>query len=228
MQSKKPRICQFSGQETFCGRISRSRLSLTKRFKVQNELQAQDKYLSSRELELYEDAVNNGARPISASLSKEMLNLFVAGSTCLEIQNLNQGITEKDVVYCRVRNRWDEQREEYVQSWTQKIKLKLLNQKLESLDHVTNIIQAYHKSENEQLLRYIQTGKEEDKPKTWIHGSKSYKETIEILQKLTGEDRVQKIKTEQNINVQSNQTIEVLTPELQDVLLKRLSGEDEQ
>jgi len=47
------------------------------------------------------------------------------------------------------------------------------------------------------------------------------------LQKLTGEDRVQKIKTEQNINVQSNQTIEVLTPELQDVLLKRLSGEDE-
>lgn len=157
-----------------------------------------------------------------------MLNLFVNGSTCLEIQNLNQGITEKDVVYCRVRNRWDEQREEYVQSLTQKIKIKLLNQKLESLDHVTNVLQAYHKSENEQLLRYIQTGKEEDRPKTWINGSSTYKATIEILQKLTGEDRVQKIKTEQNINVQSNQTIEVLTPELQDVLLKRLSGEDEQ
>lgn len=157
-----------------------------------------------------------------------MLNLFVNGSTCLEIQNLNQGITEKDVVYCRVRNRWDEQRDEYVQSLTQKIKIKLLNQKLESLDHVTNVLQAYHKSENEQLLRYIQTGKEEDRPKTWINGSSTYKATIEILQKLTGEDRVQKIKTEQNINVQSNQTIEVLTPELQDVLLKRLSGEDEQ
>jgi hypothetical protein len=55
---------------------------------------------------------------------------------------------------------------------------------------------TYHAENKEQLLRYLQTRKDEDKPDHWISGSSSYKAIVEMLEKLTGQDRIQKHQVE--------------------------------
>jgi predicted transglutaminase-like cysteine proteinase len=104
---------------------------------------------------------------------------------------------------------------------------RLLKHKLEAIEFITNQLSVVHKSENEKMMRYMQTGKEEDKPETFITGSTSYKTLIEILQKITGEERVtkQEIKTQSsvNVNVQSTENVKI-TDNMQSQILAALAG----
>lgn len=157
--------------------------------------------LSPMELALLEEAKQEGTKPVAASLAAQFYELFLEGFTCKEIAKQNPVFTEKDILFCREKYAWDQSKEEYAQILKTRIHEKLAKNKLETVEFITNMMSITHRDYNKQAQKYIQTGKEDDKPDTWIKNSSSYKAVVEILQKVTGEDKITKQKISGDINI---------------------------
>ena len=182
---------------------------------------------SERELQLLRRGETDGTRSISVTLAAQFFELFLEGYSCAEISRLNKGLSEADILVCRKRNKWDEEKDRYAYDLTKQVREKLLKQKLESLEFLTNQLAITHKEHKEKMLRFIQTGKEEDKPDNWVKSPATYKAILETIQKITGEDRVttQKVTSESTVKVEGSiQTTAALHPELQAKLLKKLAA----
>lgn len=193
-----------------------------------NEIIVLDSNWSQKELELLAKSDTEGAKPIAPSLAAQMMALFLEGYSCAEIAKQNKGLNEIDILVCRKKYSWDEEKERYSKDLMKQIREKLAKQKLESLEFLTNMMAITHKEHKEKALRYLQTGKEEDKPDSWAKSPKAYKEIIEAIQKLTGEDRVttQRVTSESTLTVQG--TVQTAIPiETQSKLLKKLAGKSE-
>lgn len=185
---------------------------------------------SKREMELLERTKEMGAKPISPTLAAQMYNLFLEGYTCLDIAKLNKGFTEGDILYCRHKYNWDQQRDEYAQQLTMQVQQKMIKQKLESIEFLTNMLSVIHKENKEVMLKFLQTGNLDDLPK--IGSLKTYKDILEALAKVTGEDSVKKVKFEGKVQHDGAITTEaqsaiVIPPELQTKLLQVLASESE-
>lgn len=179
---------------------------------------------SDRELELIKITRETGMKAISPTLSSQMFQLFLEGYSCAEIAKINPPFSEGDILICRQKYDWDREKDLYIVELQNRVKDKLLKTKLESLDFLTNTLSASHKYYNQKMLKYIQTGKEDDKPDNLIAGPKAYKDIVESITKLTGEDRVTTQNINKNViveNKQSSQTIDV-TPQDRKAKLKKL------
>jgi hypothetical protein len=173
-------------------------------------------------------AEEEGVRPISPTLAAGMFQLFLEGYSCAEIAKNNKPFKEGEILFLRKKFNWDSEKNKYVQDLNVQIRDKLMKQKLESLEFLTNMLSVTHRAGKEKMLKYLQTGDPKDLPETWVSGPKSYKDVLEAIQKLTGEDRIsrQEIKSESNIKVTTEQP-NILTPELQTKLLKQLTDATE-
>lgn len=185
---------------------------------------------SKKELDLLQQVEENGARPISVSLASQMFSLFLEGYSCADIAKLNKGLTEADILYCRKKYNWDEERDTYAIQLTHQVKQKMFKQKLESVEFLTNMLSVIHKEHKEVMLKYLQTGNPDDLPK--IGSLRSYKEVVETLAKITGEESTKKIKFDgtikQDVNVKTDGSPAMTLPqELQTKLLQVLSDESE-
>lgn len=181
---------------------------------------------SQKELELVKRAETEGSKPISPILSAQFFELFLEGYSCSEIAKKNRGLSEADILICRKKYKWDEEKDKYAYDLTRQVREKLMKQKLESLEFLTNMLAVTHKEHREKMLKYLQTGRDEDKPENWVKSPNSYKQILETIQKITGEDRVttQKVTSESTVKVEGSiHTTAALHPELQAKLLKKLS-----
>ena len=201
--------------------------------KLLNNNQTQDslRFFSEKEKELLSKVLVDGVRPISPVLAAQFFELFLEGYSCAAIAKNNGTFREADILYLRNKYNWDEQRDRYAQDLQNQIHGKLIKQKLESIEFLTNMLAVTHKEHKEKMLKYLQTGKEDDKPDNWITGPSSYKGILEAIQKLTGEDRIttQKVKSESKVTVESNQPVQqfiFVDDNKQDILLKKLSKEE--
>jgi len=181
--------------------------------------------LTERERGALAKAEEEGVRPISPTLAAQMFELYLEGYSCEQIAKVNAPFKEGEILFLRKKYQWDENRDQYCFNLQSQMRDKLMKQKLESLEFLTNMLSVTHKEHKEKTLKYLQTGKDEDKPDTWVTGPTAYKGLLEAIQKLTGEDRVitQNIKSESKVTVDSNQPITVISPELQAKVLKRLA-----
>jgi hypothetical protein len=177
-----------------------------------NELEIS--FFNSRELELLKEAEDTGSKPISATLAAQMYHLFLDGYDCKEIARINPAFTEKDILVCRNRNNWDEDAREYTKNLSKQIEERLLKNRLESIEYITNHMSVVHKDFRDKTLKFLQTGKEEDKPEVWAKSPMGYKSLLETLQKLTGEDRTTKTKIENKNSQDINVTITNTTQDL--------------
>lgn len=170
----------------------------------------------------------SGSRPISPTLAMQFFELFLEGYSCNEIAKQNPPFKEGEVLFLRKKFKWDNQRDDYAYQLQTQMREKLIKQKLESLEFLTNMLAVVHKEQRPKTLRYLQTGKDEDRPDTWITGPTAYKNVLETIQKITGEDRVstQNIKSESKVTVESNQPLTIISPELQSKMLKKLAMSD--
>lgn len=185
---------------------------------------------SKREIESLEQTKELGVKPISPTLAAQMYNLFLEGYTCSDIAKLNKGFTEGDILYCRQKYNWDQQRDEYAQQLTMQVQQKMMKQKLESVEYLTNMLSVIHKEHKEVMLKFLQTGNIDDLPK--IGSLKTYKDILEALAKVTGEDSVKKVKFEGKVQHDGTvkteaQSAIVISPELQTKLLRALAAESE-
>ena len=181
---------------------------------------------TQRELEVLKTTEVVGAKPISATLSSQMFSLFLEGYSCAEIVKQNKFFTEGDILYCRKKYKWDEERDRYAADLNDQIKQKLTKQKLESVEYLTNLLAIIHKESKSAVLKYLQTGNTDDLPA--IGSLKTYKDIVETLSKITGEDSVKKIKIDGKITnettLKADKSLSI-NPELQTQLLKMLSSQ---
>lgn len=185
---------------------------------------------SKREMEILNESVVNGIRPIAPTLASQMYNLFAEGYSCSEIAKQNKGLSEGDVLYCRQKFKWDEQRDEYALHLTNLVQQRMIKQKMESVEYLTNMLSVIHKADKDLMLKFLQTGNIDDLPK--IGSLKTYKDIVETLAKITGESNTKKLKIdgkiEQETTIRNEGASPInIAPELQTKLLELLAKESE-
>lgn len=180
---------------------------------------------SAREKDVLVKTEKDGIIPIAATRAAQMFELFLEGYTCQAIAKINAPFREGDILYLRKRYEWDRNRDEFTYNLQVQMSTKLAKAKLESLEFITNQMAVVHKEFREKSLKYLQTGKEEDKPEHWISSPAAYKGLLEAMQKITGEDRVtsQNIRSEAKVTLESNVPVTIINPELQTKMLKKLA-----
>ena len=118
---------------------------------------------TERERGVLEKAEKEGIRPISPTLAAQMFELYLEGYSCEQIAKVNAPIREGEILFLRKKYQWDENKDNYCFNLQSQMRDKLMKQKLESLEFLTNMLAVTHKEHKEKSLRYLQTGKEEDK-----------------------------------------------------------------
>jgi hypothetical protein len=178
---------------------------------------------TEREWTLLSTVADTGVKPISPSLSAEMLNLYMESYSCEQIAHMNKGFAEVDVLYCRYKYDWDGQRDRYAKQLQEQVVQKLAKLKMESMEFLSNMLSILHKDEREKMIAYLQSGREEDRPKIWATNITTYKSVIETIQKLTGEDKIQKheVKAEHRM-IASPELKKAITKDIQTSLLRQL------
>lgn len=159
------------------------------------EIAESEKNFSQRELSVLRDSEANGVRPVALSLATSLYQLFLEGYSCLEISKQGKGLSEGDVLFLRKKYEWDKQRDQYALDLQNQVNGKLIKAKLEAVEFLTNQMAAIHKLNRDQVLKYLMSGNPDDMPKD-LGKVGGYKQIIEVLQKITGEDKVSKVKTE--------------------------------
>lgn len=180
---------------------------------------------SEKELLLLREAEIIGSRPISPTLAAQMFALFLESYSCAEIAKQNKGLSESDILVCRHKFKWDEEKDRYAFDLNRQIREKLVKAKLEALEYLTNKLSVVHKVDKEQTLRYLQTGKKEDLPADWQMTPTAYKSIFETIQKVTGEERISKQEITSKVTVEDNRSPDV-DPTLQSKMLRLFASEE--
>lgn len=125
---------------------------------------------------------------ISPATRAKLFSLFLQGHDCVEIARLNQGITLGQIVRVRVDDLWDDKRREHIEALLGEVKTRLQQTTLESVEFVSNLLAATHKQYGDQLKKYLQSGDPADLGPFSIHGLRQYREAIQLLRELSGQD----------------------------------------
>ena len=180
---------------------------------------------SSREMKELEQVEKEGAKAISPSLAASMFALFLEGYSCAEIVKQNKNFSEGDILYCRKKFKWDEEKDRYAFDLNKQMREKLVKTKLEAIEMLTNTLSVMHTAKREGHLKYLQTKKAEDLPTGWDLSPTQYKSIFETIQKVTGEDRItkQEIRSDSTVRVEGSAHSAALHPELQAKMLQKLA-----
>lgn len=155
---------------------------------------------SPREQKILEVYERMGVRPLSPVLVSQFYQMFLESYSCAQIaeSNRSKGVSEGDILYAAKKFDWHSKRDQYASDLHTQIHQKIAKAELEAIEHITNMLSITHKRERDQMIKYMQTGKEEDLPSNMPTTLKQYKDLIDLFQKSTGKDKItkQEIKTE--------------------------------
>lgn len=131
------------------------------------------------------------------------------------------------IVKARVDLGWDEKREVYLDLLHDSTKLKAGKTQLEAIDFATNFMSVYHKMFNDKFKKYLQTGNPADLGDFEHMSFKQYKDNVEMLLKLTGQDTKQQVSgtiTHKMADVGTD-TVKTISPQEAAEILKTIDGE---
>lgn len=150
--------------------------------------------LNRDEKQAYKDHMKAGKPPVSPTINAQLFNLFLAGHTCQEIVKINPNLGLGMVVRARIEGMWDERRRVLTAELLDGVKEVAFRAQADSIKFVGDLLTAAHRHIGEKVQRYIQTGDEEHIKDVGIHSLKQYKEIVELLLKLTGQDGKREVK----------------------------------
>lgn len=145
--------------------------------------------LTQKEVNAYKTWQTANKQSIPASVNAGLFALFLQGSTVEEIQDLNPMYSLGEIVAARVHGDWDERREEHLSKLLDKVGKRVLQVTLESADFMADVIAVAALEHGEKLKRYIQTKNPAELGSFRVKNLKELKEAVEVLQKLTGQDK---------------------------------------
>jgi hypothetical protein len=157
---------------------------------------------------------------LAPSVQERFFESFLAGMDCAEIRRLNPQFSLGQVVYACVTGKWHERKEDHIQKLLEGAKERVQQVSLESVDFISNLLTATHKQYGDAFKRYLQSGDDKELGEMNPRSIKQYKEIVELLMKVTGQDSSNKkisgtIKHEVEVNdkrggLTSNQAAQIL------------------
>lgn len=130
---------------------------------------------------------------LAPSLNARLYNLFLQGRSCAEIQAQNRPLSLGQVVSARIEGEWDRRRSEHLDSLLTNTTLRVQQGTLETADFVLDLLAVMKVEHGAKLRQYLQSGDKSDLGDFKIDSLSNLKSTIEILQKLTGQDKKQQL-----------------------------------
>lgn len=145
--------------------------------------------LSAPDRKVYQEYVDSGKPGLAVSYGARLYELWLQGSTVEQIVELNPGLSKGVVLKARVDGLWDERREAYLAELMSTAQDRVRLVALESVNFMGLLLAVANKQHGEKLKRYLQTGDPKELGNFDIKSIKQYKEVIEMLTKITGQDK---------------------------------------
>lgn len=154
--------------------------------------------LSKAERLAYDSWCARSEPALSPQFQAQLFELFLNGSSCEEIVKLNPGLQLGSVVAARIRGNWDERRDEHLNKLLEGIRERVQQVTLETVEVMADTLAVANKMHAKKLKKYLQTGNPEDlKGIDFTPTSmRQYKDVVDLLMKLTGQDKQQKVSGE--------------------------------
>ena len=109
---------------------------------------------------------------------------------------MNPGFSLGSIVSSRIAGEWDRRMAEYTSELLDTTLARVQQVTLESAGFVSNLLVTANQQYGDCLKRYMQSGNEADLGDLKISSLQAYKTAIELLQKITGQDKTQKVSGE--------------------------------
>lgn len=159
-------------------------------------------FLTGSEYESLEKYIASGGKQLAPDRSARFFELFLNGSTTREIHEYNKAYPYDSIVWARIKERWDQQKDEYVRQLQIGIKDKLIKAKLETAGLMADVLAVAKKQQGEKLKKYLSTGDESHlKDSIAVDSLFTLQKAIDALAKITGEDRNIKVTKEEKLDV---------------------------
>lgn len=130
---------------------------------------------------------------LSADTSAKLFRLFLSGKTTHEIHRLNQSFSLGQIVHARIKGEWDRRYREHMDELLDNTQKRVMQVTLESINFVSDLITAANAMHGDAVKKYLQTRNPADLGELQIKTLAGYKLAIELLQKLTGQDKQTKV-----------------------------------
>jgi hypothetical protein len=158
--------------------------------------------LSPRELREYQIYMRLRQPPMAQSTQLQFFQLFLNASSCEEIVRLNPGgFSLGAIVRARLENNWDELLAQHRAELMYKIKDRVQQVSLETVNRLCDELAASNKLNVDKVKKFLQTGDPEELKGTDVGSMKHMEKMIEGLAKLLGTDQPKKPGPTVNVNI---------------------------
>jgi hypothetical protein len=144
--------------------------------------------LTPKEREAYQKYVEANKPPLAVSTAANFFTLFLQGHTCEEIAKLNPAFGLGIIVRARIDNDWDAARDAHLEHLMTDIRQVAQQKQLGSIRFVADALAAFEKLAGEKFQRYLQSGDVSQLGEWKDMNFKQYKELVELILKLTGQE----------------------------------------
>src|SRR5271166_1598899 len=155
---------------------------------------------------------------------------YLNGNDCREICKLQPGLPYEAILWAKFKYNWDRQKEEHIFNLHNAIKERVVKAQLDTTALISDMLTAASRLHGEKIKKYLQTGNATDLGDAMkIDSIGGLIKVVEGLQKITGQDNIKRIKTEntQNLNLttQSDEDKEPISSESSEKIMQILADE---
>lgn len=168
--------------------------------------------LTHREEAAYRMHLKASEPPLSPSLQMQLFELYLNGYSCEQIASLNRGIRLGAIVRAFKEGDWMNKRGAYINHLLENVKDRVQQVQCEAVVFASDLLAVAHKMFGGKLQRYLQTGDESELGGLAINSLKQYKETVDLLLKLTGQDGTKKLSVSGEIKHGLEATPQTIAP----------------
>lgn len=164
------------------------------------------KTLTTPEYNMLVKYIEDGKHPLAQETALKFFELYLRGNSCGEIHRLNKAFSYESILWARVKYDWDKMKDDSTRQLMASIQEKVVQAQLETTSFMADLLVATSKKHGDKIKKFIQTGNEDDLGDALsVDSLFALLKVAEGLQKITGQDKVQKVKTEHtstlNVNV---------------------------
>jgi|SRR6185312_8440515 len=132
---------------------------------------------------------NSNHPPLAPDTQAKLFRLYLNGKTTHQIHQMNPQFSLGQIVQAKVKGKWDERAELHLDELLNGVKARVQQVTLESIHFVADMISAANKMHGEAIKKYLQTEDPADLGDLKITTLDGYRKAVELLQKLTGQDK---------------------------------------
>lgn len=139
-------------------------------------------------------------------MNARLFKFYLMGRSVDDLQRMNHAFTLGLIVRAKVEGDWDERRLVYTNELLDGVKDRVKMTQLEAVHFVADQLGVAHASFRERFMRYLESGDEAVLGELAIKNVKQYRESIDLLLHLTGQNNpVKKVETKHTVKVEQSE-----------------------